>query len=91
MKATKYVAREPDANGHIHYPDAEHAVWQTLIERQLKLLDGRACQEYLDGIEQLALPHDRIPPAGRNQPRAGCNHGLAGGAGPSADSLPDLF
>lgn len=61
MKATKYVAREPDAQGRIHYSDAEHAVWQTLIERQLKLLDGRACQEYLDGIEQLALPHDRIP------------------------------
>ena len=64
MKATKYVAREPDAYGHIHYPDTEHAVWQTLIERQLKLLDGRACQEYLDGIEQLALPHDRIPQLG---------------------------
>ncbi|AHL74311.1 phenylalanine 4-monooxygenase [Stutzerimonas stutzeri] len=64
MKATKYVAREPDAQGWIHYPDAEHAVWQTLIERQLKLLDGRACQEYLDGIEQLALPHDRIPQLG---------------------------
>lgn len=61
MKHTQYVAREPDAEGRIHYPDAEHAVWQTLIERQLKLLDGRACQEYLDGIEQLALPHDRIP------------------------------
>jgi len=64
MKATQYVAREPDAHGHIHYPDAEHAVWQTLIERQLKLLDGRACQEYLDGIEQLALPRDRIPQLG---------------------------
>ncbi|HCJ30030.1 MAG TPA: phenylalanine 4-monooxygenase [Pseudomonas sp.] len=61
MKATKYVAREPDAHGRIEYPDSEHAVWQTLIERQLKLLDGRACQEYLDGIEQLALPRDRIP------------------------------
>lgn len=64
MKATKYVAREPDAQGRIHYADTEHAVWQTLIERQLKLLDGRACQEYLDGIEQLALPHDRIPQLG---------------------------
>lgn len=61
MKTTRYVAREPDSQGRIHYPDAEHAVWQTLIERQLKLLDGRACQPYLDGIEQLALPRDRIP------------------------------
>ncbi|MBV2204928.1 MAG: phenylalanine 4-monooxygenase, partial [Pseudomonas sp.] len=61
MNTTSYVAREPDAHGHIHYPDAEHAVWQTLIERQLKLLDGRACPEYLAGIEQLDLPRERIP------------------------------
>ncbi|WP_313025929.1 phenylalanine 4-monooxygenase [Pseudomonas lopnurensis] len=64
MKTTLYVAREPDAQGHIHYPEAEHAVWQTLIERQLKLLDGRACPEYLDGLAQLALPRERIPQLG---------------------------
>jgi len=64
MKTTHYVAREPDAQGHIHYPDAEHAVWQTLVERQLKLLEGRACQEYLDGLDQLALPRERIPQLG---------------------------
>ncbi|UVE19131.1 phenylalanine 4-monooxygenase [Pseudomonas sp. LS44] len=61
MKSSLYVAREPDADGFIHYPDAEHQVWYTLISRQLKVLEGRACQEYLDGIEQLALPHERIP------------------------------
>ena len=60
MNTTPYVAREPDAHGHIHYPGAEHAVWQTLIERQLKLLDGRACPEYLAGIKQLDLPRERI-------------------------------
>ncbi len=64
MKTTHYVAREPDAQGYIHYPDAEHAVWQTLVERQLKLLEGRACHEYLDGLDQLALPHERIPQLG---------------------------
>ena len=61
MSQTRYVAREPDENGFIEYPAAEHAVWNTLITRQMKLIEGRACQEYLDGIEQLALPHDRIP------------------------------
>ena len=25
------------------------------------MIEGRACQEYLDGIEQLGLPHERIP------------------------------
>ena len=30
----------------------------------INLADSRACQEYLDGIEQLALPHERIPQLG---------------------------
>lgn len=59
--STRYVAREPDAAGVIHYPEDDHAVWHTLIERQLKLVEGRACQAYLDGIERLQLPHEHIP------------------------------
>ncbi|MFB8829388.1 phenylalanine 4-monooxygenase [Azotobacter sp. CWF10] len=61
MTATPYVARQPDERGFIHYSEAEHAVWQTLIERQLALLEGRACTEYLDGIQRLGLPRKRIP------------------------------
>ena len=64
MKSTQYLAREPDDSGFIHYPEAEHQVWNTLITRQLKVIEGRACQEYLDGIEQLGLPHERIPQLG---------------------------
>lgn len=64
MKSTQYLAREPDSNGFIDYPEAEHQIWNTLITRQLKVIEGRACQEYLDGIEQLSLPHERIPQLG---------------------------
>jgi len=64
MKTTQYLAREPDDSGFIHYPEAEHQVWNTLITRQLKVIENRACQEYLDGIEQLGLPHERIPQLG---------------------------
>lgn len=85
MKTTHYVAREPDAQGHIHYPDAEHAVWQTLVERQLKLLDGRACQEYLDGLDQLALPHERIPQLGE------INRVLAATTGWQVERVPALI
>ena len=45
MKQTQYVAREPDAHGFIDYPQQEHAVWNTLITRQLKVIEGRACRE----------------------------------------------
>jgi len=61
MKSTQYVARKPDESGFIHYSEAEHRVWNTLITRQLKVVEGRACQEYLDGIEQIGLPLERIP------------------------------
>ncbi|MCW2293017.1 phenylalanine-4-hydroxylase [Pseudomonas sp. BIGb0408] len=61
MKASQYVARQPEASGFIHYDEVEHRTWQTLIERQLAVIESRACQPYLDGLDELALPHDRIP------------------------------
>lgn len=64
MKTTQYLARQADERGFIDYPQSEHEVWNTLITRQLKVIEGRACQEYLDGIEQLALPLERIPQLG---------------------------
>lgn len=60
-KGGKYIAREPDANGIIHYSDVEHDTWKRLIERQRKMVPGRACDEYLRGLELLDLPSDRIP------------------------------
>ena len=58
---TGYRARLPDAHGHIAWPDQDNATWQTLMERQLGVIEGRVCQEYLDGLERLALPRDRVP------------------------------
>ncbi|WP_442486873.1 phenylalanine 4-monooxygenase [Halomonas litopenaei] len=60
-KGTAYQAREPDADGVIHWSEVENRTWQTLMERQLTLIEGHVCQQYLDGLERLALPTDRIP------------------------------
>ena len=43
------------------YGAAEHGVWKTLFERQMKVLPGRACDEFLDGVARLNLAADRIP------------------------------
>lgn len=59
--STEYVARKPDANGFIAYPEQENEIWAELYARQAVNLPGRACQEYLDGLEKLGLPTDRIP------------------------------
>ncbi len=43
------------------YGAAEHGVWKTLFERQAKVLPGRACGEFLDGLEKLKLDAGGIP------------------------------
>lgn len=60
-KGTKYVAKVPDADGYIQYTDDEHAVWNHLITRQRPVAEKYACDEYLEALERMAFPTDRIP------------------------------
>lgn len=59
-KSTKYQAKVPDENGIIPYSDEENSVWRDLYARQIEIIPGRVCQEFLDGIEMLDLPTDQI-------------------------------
>src|SRR5690625_4455031 len=59
--ATKYEAKLPDKNGIIPYTDEENEVWRDLYARQIESIRGRVCQEFIDGLEILNLPADRIP------------------------------
>ncbi|HEY1430726.1 MAG TPA: hypothetical protein VGF39_03740, partial [Stellaceae bacterium] len=43
------------------YSEEEHAIWQLLFERQQRLLVGRACDEFLDGLGALGVAADGIP------------------------------
>ncbi len=43
------------------YTPEQHAVWKTLFERQSKLLEGRACDEFLAGMRALPIAPDKIP------------------------------
>ena len=47
--------------GWDNYSAAEHAVWKTLYERQTKLLPGRACDEFVQGMRALPIGADQIP------------------------------
>ncbi len=47
------------------YSPAEHQVWITLYERQSSLLEGRACDPFLKGLEALDLHRSGIPDFGR--------------------------
>jgi phenylalanine-4-hydroxylase len=43
------------------YGEEEHAIWRLLFERQQRLLVGRACAEFLDGLGELGVAADGIP------------------------------
>ena len=43
------------------YTQADHATWKTLFERQSKLLPGRACDEFVEGMLHLPIGPDQIP------------------------------
>ena len=44
-----------------NYTAAEHATWKTLFERQTKLLPGRACDEFVQGMRDLPMGAEEIP------------------------------
>lgn len=60
-KQTSYVAHTVDETGIANYSAEENLIWQELITRQLPLVEGRACDEYIEGLSLLNLPHNRIP------------------------------
>jgi phenylalanine-4-hydroxylase len=60
-KGTKYVSRVPNEHGAIEWSDEENSIWHELYKRQLSCIEGKACNEYFEGLAKLNLPDDRIP------------------------------
>jgi phenylalanine-4-hydroxylase len=52
-----YVIEQPLGD----YTEEDHAVWRALFERQARLLPGRACEEFLQGLRGLGVAADGIP------------------------------
>ena len=56
-QAADYTVQQP-----LHlYTEQDHQTWRTLYARQAQLLNGRACEEYLRGLQQLRMSHERVP------------------------------
>ena len=58
---SRYIAHTPDAAGEIAYSAEEHETWSLLYQRQRALLPGRASDEFIYGLDCLAMSSDRIP------------------------------
>ncbi|MDD1779791.1 phenylalanine 4-monooxygenase [Enterovibrio sp. ZSDZ35] len=61
MKPFKYESKPQDRNGLVHWSEEETEVWRHLMVRQLACIEGKACKEYLDGLDMLGLPITQIP------------------------------
>ena len=58
---TQYHSKPVSEGGIVNWSSEENSVWHDLVERQLVLVEQRACKEYLAGLELLNLPLDRAP------------------------------
>lgn len=69
---TKHGLAAPDAQpperadwtidqGWDQYTAQQHGVWKTLFERQSRLLPGRACDAFVQGMAALPIGADQIP------------------------------
>jgi phenylalanine-4-hydroxylase len=58
---TTYVAKWPNKQGLIEFSAIEHNTWKKLFERQVKTIENRACDEFIEGLSELCLSADRIP------------------------------
>ena len=59
--STSYRSKQPDSKGFIHYSDEENATWHDLITRQVPMLPGRACPQWIGALNEMNFPIERIP------------------------------
>ena len=43
------------------YTDEDHQVWSQLYARQMEVLQGRACDEFMEGLTRLPIEPHRVP------------------------------
>jgi phenylalanine-4-hydroxylase len=60
-KIGRYDAKFSDENGYISYSKSENHVWRDLLARQGPNVRKYCAPDYLDGLDLLDFPTDRVP------------------------------
>ena len=58
---TKYISKQPNAEGFIDWTRSENHTWKTLIERQAITIKNRACSQFHEGLERIQFSKDSVP------------------------------
>ncbi len=61
MKGHVYKSNPVDEAGKVKWSAEDNNTWKILVERQAEIIKGRACQQFLEGLEILNFPQDRVP------------------------------
>jgi len=56
-----YVSKPVDKFGYVNYTQEENKTWEELYNRQIKIIQNRACNEFIQGLESLAISSSQIP------------------------------
>lgn len=55
MKGHKYISNPVDDQGIVAWSDVENETWAKLVERQKDIIQGRACDEFMQGMDILGF------------------------------------
>lgn len=58
---SRYIAKTPNTEGIVEYDVIEHETWHKLYVRQKEIIQHRACDEFIFGLENIAFSHNKIP------------------------------
>lgn len=61
MEKHIYISNPVDEKGYVKWSSTEDETWAHLVKRQFEILPGRACNEYMEGIEALNFSHTSVP------------------------------
>jgi phenylalanine-4-hydroxylase len=58
---SNYHSKALSESGIVNYTEEENETWKLLLTRQRDVVRSRACSEFLEGLEYLDFPYDRVP------------------------------
>lgn len=61
MKDHTYVSHPVDNEGFVKWTEQEHKTWSELVTRQRDIIQGKACDEFMHGLEILNFKETEIP------------------------------
>lgn len=61
MKGHTYVSNPVDDKGYVNWSEQENETWAELVDRQKDIVIGRACDEFMQGLDILNLGSGKVP------------------------------